>query len=447
MNDEMLVDHRDVGAVFRRLSLPYGISMAGDQLLTIVDTIVIGSMGPVALAGATAATTVFVALTFTVIGYMSGCGIICAQRIGAGDMDGFGRTVRAGMLVPLAAAIAVSVLATFGSHWILHAMVGALPSANAGASYLAVRAFSTIPIAFTGIFITALGAAGHQRLAVRVLALINSVHIPLLLVLALGWGTHHPLGIPGAGISSLLSEGIAAIYATWYVWVRPQYRVFSRSTLDLRLAVRSAVLGTPEAVFLFAMMLPDAVIVGLLAPLGALRVAAFRALVIVSDLTFIVPIPLQSAIQTVVGQRIGAGDIDGAIAFFHRARRQAVWITTATALGAAALAWPAAYAFTLNWAVANVAAAPLAAHMATLPIKGWAMTSMAPIRASGDTAFSMLVGILTSVLVIPAAFVFIRVFGFGLWGVPLAWIVAWGARSIVTGMKLRTGSWTRRAAL
>jgi hypothetical protein len=32
----------------------------------------------------------------------------------------------------------------------------------------------------------------------------------------------------------------------------------------------------------------------------------------------------------------------------------------------------------------------------------------------------------------------------GLWGVPIAWIFAWSARAVLTGFKLRDGSWTRR---
>lgn len=447
MNDEMLVDHRDVGAALRRLSLPVGLALLGDQLLGITDTIVIGSMGPVALAGATAATTAFVALSFTVIGYMSGCGIICAQRIGAGDMNGFGRAVRAGMLVPLAAAVCVCLIATFGAHAILHAMIGNLPSAGAGAAYLMVRSYSLIPIAVSGILITSLGAAGNQKLGVYLLALINGIHIPLVLILTLGWFTHHPFGVAGAGMSSLFSEAIACVYGVWYVWKRKQYRIFANAQFNVKLAVRCARLGTPEAVFLFAMMLPDTVIVTLLAPLGALTVSAFRALVVASDLTFVVPIPLQGAVQTVIGQRLGARDVDGAQHFFARARTRAVWITTGAAALAAALAWPAAYLFTFSAQVASAAAAPLALHMSTLPLKGWAMVSMAPIRASGDTRFSMLIGIVTSVLVIPVAYLGIKVFHFALWGVPLAWIFAWSARAAITAVKLRSASWTRREVI
>ncbi len=440
----MLVDHRNIGAAFRRLSLPAAIAMLGDQLLGIADTIAIGSLGPVALAGATAAGTCSVALTFGVIGFMGGCGIIAAQRIGKQDLDGFGSAVRAGVLMPVVAAVLGSALGAAFAGTIIAHMVGALPSAHASAQYLAIRCLSMIPIAISGTLITGLGAAGNRSFGVLMLLLINLIHIPLLLVLALGLGTHHPFGIPGAAVSSLLSECIACVYGIWYVWRRPEYRVFARLSVDVRLALECARLGLPEAVFLFAMMVPDAIIVTLLAPLGAVLVSGFRALIVVSDLTFAVPAPLQGAVQTVIGQRLGARDVAGAKAFFVRARRQSLWITAVAAIAAALLAWPAAYLFTFNAAVASIAAWPLAAHMLTLPLKAWAMVSMAPIRAAGDTRFSLLIGVVTAMLVIPAAYLCIRVLHMGLWSVPVAWIFAWSARSAITAIKLHGESWSRR---
>jgi Na+-driven multidrug efflux pump len=192
---------------------------------------------------------------------------------------------------------------------------------------------------------------------------------------------------------------------------------------------------------------PDIVIVALLAPLGAIVVAAFRALNVVSDLTFVVPSPLQSATQIVIGQRLGARDPAGARWFFERAQRFSLVITTLTGALVAALAWPLAYLFTLDAAVASIAALPLALHMVTLPIKGWAMVSLSPIRASGDTRFSMTVGILCSVLVIPMAWVGIERLHLGLYSVALGWIAAWTMRALLTQWKLRDGAWMRRAPL
>jgi Na+-driven multidrug efflux pump len=292
-----------------------------------------------------------------------------------------------------------------------------------------------------------IGAAGNQRLGVLVLVVVNLIHIPLLAVLGLGWLTHHPFGIVGAGISSLLSETIAAAFAVVWVARSPQYRVFAERGISWPVAVRCARLGFPETIFLLGVSIPDVFIVAMLAPLGAVFVAAFRALNVVSDLTFVVPSPLQNTAQIVIGQRLGARDPQGARWFFERALRVSLVITSLTAVGMALLAWPLAYIFTLNAAVASIAALPLALHMLTLPLKGWAMVSLAPIRASGDTRFSMTVGLASSALVIPLAWAGIEHLHLALYSVPLGWIAAWTARALLTQWKLRNGAWMRSAPL
>ena len=443
----MIVDHTNVGAAFRRLSIPVAVQMLGDQLLGTVDTIAIGSIGTVALAGATAANAVFVSIAFAAYGFMLGTSIVAAQRIGASDVDGFARTVRAGIAVPLLIGLVAFCTSLFWAPAAIHGLVGGLASAHASAIYLMLRCASILPIAISGTLIVGLGAAGNRAIGILVLVLINLLHIPLLLMLGLGWWTHHPFGIVGAGVSSLLSETVAAIYAIVYVARRPAYRVFSELSLSWPLAFRCARLGLPESIFLIGVTVPDIAIVAMLAPLGAIYVAAFRALNVVSDLTFVVPSPLQSATQVVIGQRLGARDPEGARWFFERALRFSLIVTTIAGIVTAALAWPLAYIFTLDAAVASIAALPLALHMVTLPLKGWAMVALTPIRASGDTRFSMTVGILCSLLVIPLAWIGIERLHIGLYSVALGWIAAWAVRAALTQWKLRDGSWTRRAPL
>ncbi len=203
----------------------------------------------------------------------------------------------------------------------------------------------------------------------------------------------------------------------------------------------------PEAIFLLGVTVPDIFIVAMLAPLGAIAISAFRALNVVSDLTFVVPSPLQSATQVVIGQRLGARDPTGARWFFERALRLSLIVTTLTGVVVAILAWPLGYIFTLDARIATIAALPLALHMVTLPLKGWAMVSLAPIRASGDTRFSMTIGILCSALVIPLAWIGIERLHLGLYSVALGWIAAWAVRALLTQRKLRDGAWMRRAPL
>lgn len=443
----MVVDHTKVGAAFRRLSVPLAVQMLGDQVLGVVDTIAIGYLGAVALAGVTAATTVTFTLVMVVGGLWSGLGIIASQRVGAHDLDGFARTIRAGFIVPMIASILLTLLAMVFAKPLLHLMLPQIASADASAGYLIVRTASLIPINISATLIVGLGAAGNRKLGIYLLAIINLIHIPLLLALALGWWTGHPYGIVGAGVSTLISETIAAIVAVIYVARKPIYRIFSSFTIDWKLAWRCAVLGFPESIFGLAIVGPDIVIVSMLAPLGAVTIGAFRALNVVSDLTFVVPSPLQSATQTVIGQRLGARDPAGAAAFLQRALRTTLLVTTLTGVAVAICAWPLSYLFTMNAAVATAAALPLALHMVTMPIKGWAMVALAPVRAAGDTRFSMAVGIVCGLLVLPLTWTGIERLHIGLYSVPIAWIIAWSARAALTGLKLRDGTWTKRAPI
>jgi putative MATE family efflux protein len=443
----LIVDHRNVGAAFRRLSVPIALQLVGDQTLGIVDTIVIGSLGAVALAGATAANVTFLVIVFSAFGLMSGTSIVAAQRIGANDIDGFALTVRSGAVIPFLLGIVYLALALTGAKPTIHLLVGPLASADASAIYLILRCASVLPIAISGTVIVGLAAAGNRIVGVLVLLTINLVHIPLLLVLALGWGTHHPYGIVGAGVSSLLSEVLGMVCALVYVSLRPAYKIFARARVSIAEALRCARIGLPESVFLVGVMLPDVAIVAMLSPLGPTIVSAFRALNIVSDLTLALPLPLQQATQTVIGQRLGAGDVEGARWFLKRAQRFGTLTGTAGGVIAAACAWPLAFAFTLNAQVASIAALPLAMHMITLPLKAWAMVSLAPIRAAGDTQFSMGIGLACSALVIPFAWLGIERLHIGLYAIPLGWIAAWVVRAVWTQIKLRDADWTRRPVL
>ena len=124
--------------------------------------------------------------------------------------------------------------------------------------------------------------------------------------------------------------------------------------------------------------------------------------------------------------------------------RAGVAVCGAVALAVAACAWPLAALVTLDPAVATLAAAPLAVHALLLPVKGYAMSALAPIRASGDVRFTMLVGIFTSLLALAGIVAGLEWLRIGLWSVPLGWSIAWSVRSWLTLRRLQTGDWETR---
>ncbi len=439
------VEHHDTGATLRRLATPNALALVGDQLLSIVDTIAIGALGTASLAGITGATGVFMVLGIGLFAFGSGLRIVGAQAIGAGQSERFGAIVRAATVTPLAIALLAALASLVAARPLLHAILPPDAALDAAARYLSLRGFCLLPMVCSGMLIMAFATAGDSRLALRVLLVINAVHVPLVFVLALGVLTHHPFGLTGAGLSSLIAELVGLTYAVRETLRRPELGIFRSWRIDRKLAAATASLSWPEFVFLTLQIVPEPVTVALLAPSGAEAVAAFRAMSMVSDATWSIPGSLGDATEVVLGQRIGARDYRGAKTFGREAMRIAVLVGAGIGLLVALAAWPLAALVTLSPVLASLVALPLALHVAaTLPLKCYAMTVLAPIRAAGDTRFVMVMGIATSMVALAGLVVLIRGLHLGMWGFPLAWIAAWVVRGAITAARMRSGDWERR---
>jgi Na+-driven multidrug efflux pump len=69
------------------------------------------------------------------------------------------------------------------------------------------------------------------------------------------------------------------------------------------------------------------------------------------------------------------------------------------------------------------------------------MVGIARVRAAGDTRFSMIVGILSSVIVVPGTWFAVHGLHAGLFAVPLSWITAWIFWCGATAIRLHRFNW------
>jgi putative MATE family efflux protein len=439
------IEHRDAGAALRRLATPNALAMVGDQLLGIVDTIAIGALGTAALAGIAGAVGVFMVLGIGLFAFGSGVRIAGAQAIGAGESARYGAIVRAAIVAPLAIAVFAAFASTLAARPLMHAILPLGAPLDASAHYLMLRCACLIPMVCSGMLAVAFATAGESKPTLNLLLVINAVHVPLVFVLALGAVTHHAFGLTGAGLSSLIAELVGLAYMVRVTVKRPDLGIFSSRSVDRRLVAQTASISWPEFVFLTLQIAPEPVTIGLLAPYGTESVAAFRAMSLVSDVTWALPGALGDASEVVLGQRIGARDYAGAKAFQRDATRYGVLVCLAVGAIFAGLAWPLAAVCTLSPALASLAAWPLAVHVGvTLPLKGYAMTALAPIRGAGDTRFVMVMGIVTTIVAMAGIWAGIRLLHFGLWAVPFGWIASWLVRGAITTLRLNGGDWQRR---
>jgi putative MATE family efflux protein len=439
------IEHRDAGAALRRLATPNALALVGDQLLGIVDTIAIGSLGTAALAGITGATGVFMVLGIGLFAFGSGVRIVGAQAIGAGESRRYGAVVRAAVVVPLIIATVAALASLVAAKPLMHAILPAGAPLDASAHYLMLRCACLIPMVCSGMLAVAFATAGESKPTLHLLLVINAVHVPLVFVLALGAVTHHAFGLTGAGLSSLIAELVGLAFMVRVTMKRPDLGIFSSRSIDRALVAQTASISWPEFVFLTLQIAPEPVTIGLLAPYGTESVAAFRAMSLVSDVTWALPGALGDASEVVLGQRIGARDYAGAIRFQRDATKYGVLVCLIVGALCAGLAWPLAAICTLNPALASLAAWPLAVHVGvTLPLKGYAMTVLAPIRGAGDTRFVMVMGIVTTIVAVAGIWAGIRLLHFGLWAVPFGWTASWLVRSTITTLRLNGGDWQRR---
>ena len=106
---------RELGAMLR-LAGPLAIAYAGNQLLGIVDTAIVGRMGAVAIAGAGLGNSLFFIASIAGVGVLVGIDPLFAQALGAGDEASArqrlteGLALSAVLAVPIAAAMAASTL-------------------------------------------------------------------------------------------------------------------------------------------------------------------------------------------------------------------------------------------------------------------------------------------------------------------------------------------------
>jgi MATE family multidrug resistance protein len=202
------VTHRRVLAI----SLPIVLSNATIPILGAVDTAVVGQMGQAAPIGAVGMGAVILASVYWIFGFLRmGTSGLVAQAHGAGDATESGAVLIRGLMIALAAGLALIVLQgplVAGAFALAPASIEVESLAG---EYIAIRIWgapATIAIyALTGWLI-----AVERTRGVLVLQLVmNGLNVVLNIwfVLGLGWG------VPGVAVASLIAEYSGLALALW----------------------------------------------------------------------------------------------------------------------------------------------------------------------------------------------------------------------------------------
>lgn len=290
------------------LAVPIVVSLAGATLIIVVDTIMIAPLGTLPLAAAAVTAAMFMVISSALYGFVSLVGVRMAEAHGTSDATALSQTTRTGLWV---AAISGS-LAALGMAALLPALplLGQPPDVLAILrTYWLVMAAVLIPFTLFYTLKSLFDAMETPWIGVALAALAVLLNIPANWVLIHGLGAWPGLGLPGAGLASLMSMSVSLLVA-WIIWRRSALLAparqpvphWHRTETGLHLreggAISLGYIGESGAYALATLMMGW---------FGAAALAAQRIVSSIGEVLYMVPFGVAVAMSIRVGQAVGSG--------------------------------------------------------------------------------------------------------------------------------------------
>lgn len=292
-----------------KFSVPLILGNLLQQTYSLIDAAIVGRfLGIDALAAVGAS----VSITFLILGFCCGCcsgfGIPIAQKFGSRDYVTMRRLVATSLklsaFLSISLAIITSLLCTSILRW-MQTPDGIMDDAYA---YLVVL-FIGIPFSFYyNLLSSIIRALGDSRTPFNflVLSTILNIMLDLLCILVFKWG------VAGAGIATVVAQGISAILCFRYM--RKKYAILQMSPAEKKyspaLAKQLMLIGAPMGLQFSITAIGSIMMQSANNALGTACVAAYTAAIRIKMIFLSMLESLGMAMATYCGQNYGAGKPD-----------------------------------------------------------------------------------------------------------------------------------------
>jgi putative MATE family efflux protein len=429
-------------ASLRRSLLKLAWPVVAEQLLTtaanMVDMIIVGRLGAVAIASIGLALQPLWLLMSLFIGLASGINALVARFFGARDAEGAVRGAGAAFWIGGVASAAVGVLLWFGAPAILYLM-GAEPAvAPQGVLYLRALVPGLVAVYWSMLLSAALRAVGDTRSPFYIHALVNLLNVPATLMLVHGLLGAPALGVLGAGLATSGARlvGFALLLAVVVRRFGPP-----PGLPDLSLLGRMLRVGLPASLDRMSSTIAYLLFARIIAGLGTVAFAAHHVGVIAENVVWFGAYGLSTATAVMVGNSLGAREPDRAYGAVREAVRLTIWVIGPIGLFFILFARQYLMLFTGDPAVLDVATP-------ALRIGGFGEVPMALVtvllgafQGAGDTRPLIWITLAGALVRIAATLLFVLVFEWGLAGAWFATLFDWGLRLALCWWRFRQGRW------
>ncbi len=415
----------------------------------LADTIMVSAVGEAAVSGVSLVDMLNVLIINIFAALATGGAVVVAQLLGARQNRRACNAARQLYFVVACISITLSVIVMLVRAPLLRLLFGSIEPdvMDSALTYLTVSVFSYPVLAIYNAGAALFRAQGNSRVSMLIAGLINIVNLigNAVLIFALDWG------VAGAALSSVISRGAAAVVITVLLF-QPEHTVSLRRGGHLRpdaaLIRRILQIGVPNGLENSLFQLGRILVVSMIALFGTTQIAANA---VANNLDAVACIPGQAmnlAIITVVGQCIGAGDIE-------QARRMAKKLLKITYLILAGCCLATILVMPLVLQIYSLSPEALALGRTLILIHNcsamliWPLSFTMPnvLRAANDVRYPMVCSIASMMLLrLGSGYVLAVMFQMGAIGIWIAMVADWLCRGILFTARFVNGHWLRAAA-
>jgi len=440
------------------LAVPVVMAELGWMTMGVVDTLMVGRIGPEAIGAVGIGSSLFMAVCIFAMGLLLGLDTLVSHAFGAGRLDECHRWLACGvtlsLLLSLPITIVILVLSSALAGWGLDPAVLQLTQ-----PYLDILAWSIPPLLLYASFRRYLQGMGAVRPVMVALVFANVLNAVVNWILIFGHFGAPAMGVRGSAWATVAARLVMAAFLLAVIVYRERALVRSRvnaarpsrtdrsrsrwvSTSDLTRMRRLLALGLPAASQVTLEVGVFAAATALAGRLAPAALAAHQIAINLASLTFMVPLGIASAGAVRVGHAVGRRDPEGAARSGWTAILFGVLFMSCAA--AAFLIVPRALigAFTGDPAVVGIGASLLFVAALFQLFDGVQAVSPGTLRGLGDTRTPMLWNLAGHWFIgLPLGYWLCFVWGFGVIG--LWWGLSTGL--IICGIGLVI-VWSRRVA-
>lgn len=412
-----------------------------------IDLIWVGRLGTAAIAGVGVSGMVVMLVNSMMMGLFMGLRAMVARFIGAGDARGANHVAQQALVVSVAYSVTMAIIGIFFAEQILTLFGLEADVVAEGAAYLRINFIGVVTMCFRAMTEATMQASGDSVRPMWVAVFFRLFHLALCPFLVFGWWLFPRMGVTGAAMTNVFSQGIGATLGLWFLFSgRTRLQLTLRNfRIDPGIIWRLVKLALPASIGSMERTLGNLILMWFMTPFGTIAVAG-HTLNQRMEMFLVVPgMGFGQAAGVLAGQNLGAKQPE-------RAERTG-WLAAGLLSGVmliislAILLWAENIVriFSTEPELVELASTFIRIAVAGYIVMGLTAALRQCINGAGDTLVPMVVMLLNMWLVqVPLAFFLPRFTSLGVYGVRWAIVAGMASEAIVYTIYFRLGRWKHK---